>query len=55
MRIITLRVIWLLCSGALTALEVTIIGNAVSDSEATVGSCRYDETLMEEVGRRLRV
>jgi hypothetical protein len=55
MRIITLLVIWLLCSGGLTALEVTIMGNAVSDCEAAVGDCRYDGTLMEEVGRRLCV
>lgn len=55
MRIITLRVIWLPCSGALSVLEVTIIGNAVSDCEATVGGCRYDGTLMEEPGRRLCV
>ena len=54
MRIITLRVIWLLCSRTLTTLEATIIGNAVSDCEATVGGCRYDGTLMEEVGRRLQ-
>lgn len=37
----------------LTALEITQIGNAVPDCEASVGGCRYDGTLMEEEGRRL--
>jgi len=54
LRIITLWVIWLLCSGTLAALEVAQSGNAVPDREATAGGCRYDWTLMEEEGRRLR-
>lgn len=55
MRIITLRVIWLLSLGALTSLEVAIIGKAVFYCEATVGGWKYDGTLMETVGRRLYV